>query len=253
MPRLNRLAANLAAAKRKARKAIESKIISAIHAVRLCGLRPNGRANYPLRQAAEDFEVPRSTLTDCYNGVKTHGKAAVTQQHMAPSEEEILAGWIKECGRRGIPLGPRQVVECAMIITERKLGESWLAGFRDRHPEIKPYWSSTFEAPRAQALNRPSVSKFYDLYLSLIRDFNIKYWNLYNMDEKGVMMGKGGKRYVLVDRNQKTVQHVENGNRQNVTIIECICADGTALAPRVIFKGKTIDGNWARQNPLNAR
>jgi hypothetical protein len=253
MPRLRGLAAQLSDAKRKARDVIESKIQAALVVVRSCGRKLSGAPKYPLRQAAEDFEVPRSTLTDRYNGRLTHRQAAVKQQRLPPVQENLIAEWAKVCGRRGIPLGPQQLVESAEAVSGLELGESWVSGFRGRFPDIKPFWSSTFEAPRAQALNRPSVSKFYALYLSLISEFNVKYWNIYNMDEKGVMMGRGGRRYVLVDRNQSTVTHVENGNRQNVTIIECICADGTSITPRIIFKGKTLDGEWARDNPLNAR
>ena len=29
-----------------------------------------------------------------------------------------------------------------------------------------------------------------------------------------------------------------------MTAIECICADGTAIAPFVIFKGTKVDPNW---------
>jgi hypothetical protein len=56
-----------------------------------------------------------------------------------------------------------------------------------------------------------------------------------------------------VDRNQLSVQHVENSNWQNVTIVEYVCADGTSINPHVIFKGKTLDDEWACNNPVQAR
>lgn len=39
--------------------------------------------------------------------------------------------------------------------------------------------------------------------------------------------------------------HNQDGNREMITVLECICADGTALAPAVIFKAAaTIDESW---------
>jgi hypothetical protein len=73
------------------------------------------------------------------------------------------------------------------------------------------------------------------------------------MDEKGVQLGIGTKTKALVDRDQKTVQHITNGCRDLVTIIECICADGTALHPSVVFKGARRDLRWGENNPCDAR
>lgn len=66
-------------------------------------------------------------------------------------------------------------------------------------------------------------------------------------------MGVGARTQVLVDRDQKTVQSTEHGNRDLVTIIETVCADGTSLPPAVIFEGARINMNWGRVNPANAR
>ena len=73
------------------------------------------------------------------------------------------------------------------------------------------------------------------------------------MDEKGVQLGVGRETAVIVDRDQKVVYQVEDGNRELVTIIECVCADGTAAPPVVVFKGQRINFAWGKVNPLNAR
>lgn len=58
---------------------------------------------------------------------------------------------------------------------------------------------------------------------------------------------------VIVDRDQKAVQKIDTGNRDLVTIIECIRSDGTALHPAVVFEGKRRDLRWGENNPCNAR
>ena len=76
---------------------------------------------------------------------------------------------------------------------------------------------------------------------------------MYNMDEKGVQLGIGGHVHALVDRDQKSVNQVEDGDRKLVTIIECVCADGTVIRPSAIFKGACQNLEWGCDNPCNAR
>jgi hypothetical protein len=73
------------------------------------------------------------------------------------------------------------------------------------------------------------------------------------MDEKGVQLGVGKRVVAIVDRDQKNVYNLENGNRELVTIIEMVCADGSALQPTVIFEGKRVNLSWTKSVPCRAR
>jgi len=57
----------------------------------------------------------------------------------------------------------------------------------------------------------------------------------------------------IIDRDQKEVYSLEDGNRELVTVIETVCADGTALPPSFIFKAARINLEWGRDNPCHAR
>ena len=86
-------------------------------------------------------------------------------------------------------------------------------------------------------------------------EFGIERENTWNMDEKGVQLGIGAKVAAIINRDQATVYSVEDGNCELVTIIEAICADGTALLPSVIFQGMHRNLEWGRpeNNPSSAR
>ena len=43
-----------------------------------------------------------------------------------------------------------------------------------------------------------------------------------------------------------------SGDRENITVIVTICADGTSQAPAVVYKGEKYQASWAQDNPLNA-
>ena len=87
----------------------------------------------------------------------------------------------------------------------------------------------------------------------VIEEYGILPENLYNMDEKGLQLGIGARATAMIDRDQKTAYSVEDGNRELVTVIETICADGSILHPSVIFQGVRRNSEWGRNNPCNAR
>ena len=93
------------------------------------------------------------------------------------------------------------------------------------------------EKARAKALNEFAVSEFFAILAKVIKEYGILPGNLYSMDEKGIQLGIGVKIATMVDRDQKTVYSIEDGNRELVTVIEAICAVGSAIHPSVIFQG----------------
>ena len=141
----------------------------------------------------------------------------------------------------------------ASDIAGREVGESWVQRFKKRHPELKVKWTQTLEKCRAQAVNPKLISEFYDVLENVLVEFNIPPENIYNMDEKGIQLGVGKKIAAFVDRDQKDVYSVEDGNRELVTIVEAISADGFALPPSVIYQGQRRNLEWGRNNPCKAR
>ncbi|KIL70546.1 hypothetical protein M378DRAFT_49547, partial [Amanita muscaria Koide BX008] len=75
---------------------------------------------------------------------------------------------------------------------------------------------------------------------------------IYGADESGFQSGVGTRERVI-GRQGKKVQHQQrSGGRENMTVLVTICADGTSLAPAVIFKGMGYQTSWKQENPLNA-
>ncbi|PBK58274.1 hypothetical protein ARMSODRAFT_849532, partial [Armillaria solidipes] len=72
------------------------------------------------------------------------------------------------------------------------------------------------------------------------------------IDEKSIQMGVGKQILALVDHNQKNIQHIENGNCELVTVIECVSADKSAICPSIVFKGAHCDLEWGQNNLYSA-
>lgn len=178
-------------------------------------------------------------------------EANIAQRALTPAEEEILVEWTKVMGRHGIPLTQTTIAEYASEISGKAIGLSWASRFMKQHPSLKIKWSTGLEACRARALHPTLVNEFYDMLEEVITEYLIDERNIYNMDEKGVQLGKGSQVAAIVDCDQKDVYSVENGSREPVTIIETVCADGSALHPTVIYQGVHRDLEWGRINPCN--
>lgn len=66
----------------------------------------------------------------------------------------------------------------------------------------------------------------------------------YNMDETGILEGRGSNGLVLGHAEKKAIMKKQPGSRCWTTIIECISATGQILPPLVIFKGLTVQQQW---------
>jgi len=145
------------------------------------------------------------------------------------------------------------VAQYAGEIANTQVGKTWTKRFLRRHPDLKVKVTVALEKARAKALNKSAVNGFYNMLEKLIEEYNILPGNIYNMDEKGIQLGIGARVAALVDHDQKLVYSIEDGNRELVTVIETVCADGSTIHPSVIFQGVRRNSNWGRNNPCNAR
>ena len=63
------------------------------------------------------------------------------------------------------------------------------------------------------------------------------------MDGKGFMLGQALKVKVICRRGRRNPHYSQDGNREMVTVIECISAAGMVIPPMYIYKGgKHIQG-----------
>lgn len=95
--------------------------------------------------------------------------------------------------------------------------------------------------------------EFYNTFEELKTQYNIKAKNTHNMDKKGCQLGVGVRIKALIDVDQKGAQKIADGNCELITIIECVCADGTMIRPNVVFQGKWHNMEWEHVNPCDAR
>ena len=75
---------------------------------------------------------------------------------------------------------------------------------------------------------------------------------IWGTDETGIQQGLGTRQRIIGPTGKKVQHQQRSGDRENITVIVTICADGTSLPPAVIFKGESFQTSWRQDNPLNA-
>lgn len=94
----------------------------------------------------------------------------------------------------------------------------------------------------------------YRLYFHLLHDkinqYQIDPRHTYNIDEKGFLIGIVGRSKRIFSRRMWEKKEVraslQDGNRAWITLLACICADGSALPPSLIYEAanKGIQSAW---------
>jgi hypothetical protein len=101
-------------------------------------------------------------------------------------------------------------------------------------------------------LNPTNVGLWFDLIKDNIVDKNVLPHNVYGMDESGFPPSDQGTQRVIGRRGTKTQHKQGSAERENVTAIVTICADGTTLQPTIVFKGKNFMKKWGTNNVAHA-
>lgn len=203
-----------------------------------------------IARTALKYQVKESTLRyRLKNGNTSKIEARITQQLLNESQEGVLTEWAAFWGAEGRPITDRRLRLKAQLIagTERPPSRKWYRSFIKRHPDLKVGRGSGLDPKRAKCFNRANMDSYFDGLKVIVRKFKIKPSNWHNMDEKGGQLGggrkSGGHKYIY-SKSAKSMPRLKSDDLELVTIIECICADGTSLPPGFVFQGVAFYSEW---------
>ena len=174
------------------------------------------------------------------------------QQLLNDEQEKVLVDWIVYLSSTGHPLSKRTIRKKAQDMCGKKPSRNWVPLFLKRNPSVKLGKPSGLDPKRAQAFNRTVVGHHFDLLKDIIEKNEIPWENVYNMDEKGCQRGGGRKasqRKYIVPRAKRPKYKKRSANLELVTIIECVCADGTSISPGFVFQGSSFCPEWFEVQP----
>ncbi len=200
------------------------------------------------RKIALQYGIVRTTLDGRINGAKAKKEFDISRQKLTPEEEQVIVKWIIQFQSWGWPARVEHTHRMAEELLQKKmdpapLDVNWVQELIARHPDLKTAFIPTLDKERAAAENADALQQWFNLYKRIREDYDIEDDDVYNMDEKGFMQGVLSKMKVI-SRHEKKQYMTQCGNREWVSVIECVSLNGRLFPSWVIFKAKQRHTSW---------
>jgi Tc5 transposase DNA-binding domain len=209
-------------------------------------LKSQKRTNFAA--TARKWNLERTTLAKRFRGEMGSKEDANSyiRQRLTKTQEETLIAYINKLNDRGFPPTPQIVKNIAESIAHTKLGPNWISRFCKRHhTRLASVYLRTIDHKRKLADNSQHFQHFFNLvciffvYVSYtnsilyqlqekLEKYNIQAHNIYNVDEKGFLIGfsRTKKRVVSIEglKSKRIAGASQDGNREFITLIASNCA-----------------------------
>ena len=114
-----------------------------------------------------------------------------------------------------------------------------------RTPELATKWGRIFECQRRLCEDPQVIGAWFQLVKNTMNKYGVQPEDIYNFDKTGFQMGFISPSMVVTSSDRKgRPKQVKPTNTQWITVIQGACADGTAVPPFFIFKGKQLSQSW---------
>ncbi|RKL03347.1 hypothetical protein BFJ70_g17289 [Fusarium oxysporum] len=131
------------------------------------------------------------------------------------------------------------------------VGKRWAHNFVKRQPELKTRLFRKYDYQRAKCEGPTIIRGWFRLVQNTIAKYGIRSDDIWNFDETGFMMGIIMAGMVVTgSERQGRPKSVQPGNREWITVIQAISAEGQLIAPFIIGAGQYHLANWYRECDL---
>jgi hypothetical protein len=220
-------------------------------------LKPGEKLSY--QALAKRHGCCRSTLTRQHRGqVVPHREEALQRRLLHPRDEAEVVEYVRELTKRHLMPTRQMVINFVAPLCCWEPSERWITRFLNRHADVLlNAWTTPMEAGRHHADSSEKYRVYFELLHSKMAEYDVLPENTYNMDEKGFAIGVTGKTKRIFDKvlyHQKQFrQSIHDGNREWVTLLATVCADGSVLPPCIIYPaaGRAVQASWVA--PINPK
>jgi hypothetical protein len=202
----------------------ESRIILAIEALK-------NDPKLTERAAASIYNVPRTTLADRRAGKLSRRDMTANGRKLTNLEENVLLNRIIDLIERGFPPRLEDIQDMANrllgVRDVTRVGSRWAGNFVRRQPALKMHFRRQIDYQRALAEDPKIIQAWFTLVRNTIAKYGIVDSDIYNFDETGFLMGMLSHAKVVTTSDRRNRPRTKQpGNREWVSVIQGICADG---------------------------
>ena len=198
-----------------------------------------------IRRAAEEYDVPRSTLGDRISGRVIPGSTSGPPKYLNTQEEEELVQFLIDCSSIGYPRGRLEVIAMVQCVChergiERVVTHGWWESFCRRHPDVTLRVAAPLSSSRAKATDVNVINKYFDMFQATMEEYDLlqKPCHLFNIDETGLPISP--KPLKMVCRTgSKNPCCIDSGSKSQITVVGCVSAAGYCVPPMVVYNRKS--------------
>lgn len=212
--------------------------------------------------ASKLFKIPRRTLSRYVDNKQTNKSPMGRKPILNDDQEKGLSRRIVRLAEIGYPLTSKTIRRCVFNYCKENniennfstmsnmVGHCWLQGFLKRNNKIKSRRTQSINPARAQKLNKCIVEDYFETLKRIFIDLDLmdKSERIYNVDDKCFILSFAHQQSVLA-KGAKRVHLVAPEHEQNVTVVSCGNANGSAIPPAILFKGKQMKPELADTLP----
>ncbi|KAF6527778.1 hypothetical protein HZS61_008080 [Fusarium oxysporum f. sp. conglutinans] len=208
-----------------------------------------------LRRAAKIYKVDPMKLWRRQQGILSRRDTTPKSRKLSDLEEQTIIQFIIDLDSRGFPPRLRGVEEMAnRLLADRDaspVGKRWASNFVRRHKELKTRFFHKYDCQRAKCEDATVIRNWFRLIENTIAKYGIRLDDIYNFDETGFMMGMIASGMVVTGAERRgRPKSVQPGNREWVTVIQAINAEGRAIQPFIVVAGQYHLANWYQESNL---
>lgn len=210
------------------------------------------RAGMPVKTAARNFNVPRTTLLYKYKGKNPEGRKMGPDTIFQPEEEALLEKWVLDMAKSGFPLSKESFLHSvAKLAKELKKdfknempGRKWYESFLRRHQAISLRTSQNLTKSRS-AVTHIQLTRWFEEVYDYLKEINcsdtlLDPTKIFNADESAFFLNPKGSK-VLASKGDKTIySKINNNEKECYTVLVTANAAGQVAPPMVIFRYKRI-------------
>jgi hypothetical protein len=201
-----------------------------------------------VRAAAKSFDVPRSTLQYRVHKHPARRDSRPASCKLTETDELTLVEWILSMDERGLPPRSDNVRQMANLLLQKRcqnqVGQLWVHNFIRRQEALKSRYNRKYDYQRAKCEDPTIIRDWFRLVRNTIAKYGILDEDIYNFDETGFQIGVISTAKVITGANRGKPISVQPGNREWVTVIDCISSYGHRVPPVIIFEGKVHQSTW---------
>lgn len=200
--------------------------------------------------AAKAYDVPVVTLRRRIAGTPAQRGAIAKTRLLTPTEEESLLQWILSIDKRGMPPRIATVRQMAGILAVEHgksgyVGKNWVSKFISRHDELRSKYNRKYDYQRAKCEDPELIRGWFHCVRDTITQYGILDKDIFNFDEIGYQMGVIATAKVITGTDRAgRPRTTQPGNREWITAIESVRANGSLLPPLIIFDAVMHQAAW---------